>query len=393
MMRRVVACLLLCCLLAGCAARQTPAAAANAVLSVYFANWNMYSNSSAQVKNLPWEKLDVINHAFWEIAKEDGAFLIRSTDEYADQTHFAQYETYAKQYPGVRVLLSIGGWTRCGYFSEMALREESRAQFVESCVETLRAHPFLGGIDIDWEYPGVARSGAGSDQGNPVRGDDFTNYTLLLRELRAALDAAFGTGEKWLTVCAGCSVSTLKKQDYASLHAYVDRVNVMSYDMTGSYDGVTGHHTALYGARSADTAVKYLRAVGVPSGKITIGSPLYSHGWKNVNLTGDLVGASASGKNEGGDMLWRNIASLPLAPDGEKGWHEGYDESADAAYLWNDNPASKHYANFLTYESARSLDAKIRYIKSQSLGGLIVWETSGDGDGFPMLKRMSEGLE
>ncbi len=392
-MRRILACLSMCLLLAGCAAAATPAAAKTAVVSVYFANWNLYADADAQVNNLPWDSIDVINHAFWEIAKVDGAFVVRSTDENADRKHFAQYEACAEKYPGTRVMLSVGGWTRCGYFSEMASDARSRAQFIESCVRTLREHAFLGGIDIDWEYPGVARAGAGSDQGNPVRGDDFTNYTLLIQELRAALDAAFGAGEKWLTACASGSVPTLKKQDYAALHACLDRVNVMTYDMTGSYDDTTGFHTSLYGARGADNAVSYLLSVGVPAGKIAIGSPLYAHGWKNVDLSGDIVGARASGANAGGDMRYKAAAALPRADEGERGWHEGYDEQAEAAYLWNDDPASKYYGNFLTYENARSLDAKLRYIREQSLGGLIVWESAGDASGFPMLRRMAEGLK
>ena len=74
------------------------------------------------------------------------------------KNHFAQYAVYAKKYPNVNIMVSIGGWARCGYFSEMAYTAEGRKTFVESCVELIHKYPWIGGIDIDWEYPGCITS-------------------------------------------------------------------------------------------------------------------------------------------------------------------------------------------------------------------------------------------
>ena len=209
-----LSCVLIMCLLYG-AVCLTPAKAesGDCLVTVYFPNWDVYSDSFGQVKDLPWEKLDCVNHAFWKIVPKDGGFDIESTDPWADtdpynpKAHFPQYAEYAAKYPDTKILLSIGGWTECGYFSEMSLSCESRASFINSCLETIEAYPFFSGIDIDWEYPGVARSGGSGDEGNPVLGDDKANYTLLLCELRGALDERFGPGVKLLTVCAGASRS------------------------------------------------------------------------------------------------------------------------------------------------------------------------------------------
>ncbi len=391
--------LLILCLFLGSALAE-PAGEEPGV-TVYFPNWNVYSDSLNQVKNLPWERLDCINHAFWKVAPEDGGFALVSTDPWADTdpynplAHFPQYAECAKQHPDTKILLSIGGWTECGYFSEMALTAESRGSFIRSCLETLDAYPFLSGLDIDWEYPGVAREGGDGDEGNPVLGDDKTNYTLFLKELREAMDEHFGPGSKLLTVCAGASVSTLSKQDYASLYPYVDRINLMTYDLAGSWDDHTGHHTALLGRASADTAVKYLLDQGVPEGKIAIGSPLYSHGWKMNSLSGNLVGAAAKSLPNG-DLTWRELLPLEQAavPEGASGWHADYDEKAEAAYLWNDDPSSSDYLTFYTYESTASLDAKLRYIREHSLGGLIVWQVHGDSAeaDWPMITQMHQAL-
>ena len=386
--------LLVCCLPAS-------QAKADSGPTVYYPNWNVYSDSQNQVKYLPWDRLGCVNHAFWKVVPKEGGFAIESTDPWADtdeynpKAHFPQYAEYAKKYPDTKILLSIGGWTCCGYFSEMALTQESRASFIQSCLDTLDAYPFFSGLDIDWEYPGVARGGGDGDEGNPVMGDDKTNYTLLLKELREALDSHFGKGEKLLTVCAGASLSTLKHQDYAALFPYVDRINLMTYDLAGSWNATTGHHTALYGTGSADTAVKYLQNEGVPAAKIAIGTPLYSHGWKMNTLSANVVGAAARALSDG-DKTWRTLQALEKAavPEGTAGWHAGFDEKAQAAFLWNDDPASGEYLTFYTYESAQSLAAKLTYINVHSLGGLIVWEVHGDdaSQDWPMITQMWEGL-
>ena len=204
-MKRVISvfltAVLACALLLGGAAAETTKEEPG--VTVYFPNWNIYSDARCDVKGLPWDRLDCVNHAFWEVVPRDGGFAVVSTDPWADTdpdnpvAHFPQYAECAEKYPDTKILISIGGWTDSGHFSEMALTAESRGSFIQSCLETLDTYSFLSGLDIDWEYPGVARDPEDeSDEGNPVVGDDRTNYTLLLKELREALDEHFGAGKK-----------------------------------------------------------------------------------------------------------------------------------------------------------------------------------------------------
>ena len=121
----------------------------------------------------------------------ENEYIIQSTDSWADiengdMAHFSQYEEYSEQYPDVNIMLSIGGWTRCGYFSEMANTEAGRKSFIDSCIETMNTYTWIDGIDVDWEYPGVERAPeSDTDEGCPVVGDDYTNYTLLLKNERS----------------------------------------------------------------------------------------------------------------------------------------------------------------------------------------------------------------
>ncbi len=372
------------------------------MITVYFPNWNIHTDSRNQVCCLPWDRLDGINHAFWKVAPINGGFALVSTDHQADtdpedpRAHFAQYAECARRYPGRSILLSVGGWTDCGYFSEMARTEENRASFIRSCLEVLEAYPFFTGLDIDWEYPGIARPAGAGNEGNPVAGDDWINYPLFLKELREALDGRFGPGRRTLTVCAGGLVSALSRQDYAALHPFVDRINLMTYDLTGPWEDRTGHHTPLYGEHSADTAVQYLMAQGVPAAKIAIGSPLYGHSWKLQEIVPNPVGCAARSLSDG-DLRWHDLIRLERAavPEGVPGWHAGYDREAEAAWLWNDDPSSSGYLTFHTYENAASLEAKLAYIAGHGLGGLIVWEAHGDSpeEGWPMITRTHDGIK
>ena len=167
----------------------------------------------------------------------------------------------------------------------------------------------------------------------------------------------------------------------------------MTYDMAGSWENHTGHHTALHGEVSAEAAVDYLLKQGVPAEKIAIGSPLYSPGWRMKEPVSETVGAAAEAID---DMTWHELPALEQAavPEGTPGWHTGYDREKEAAWLWNDDPSSSDYLKFITYESASSLKAKLAYINEQGLGGLIVWEVHGDSidNDWPMITLMHKGL-
>ncbi len=55
------------------------------------------------------------------------------------------------------------------------------------------------------------------------------------------------------------------------------------------------------------------------------------------------------------------------------GWFAGYDEVAEVPYLWNPDEGI-----FLGYENTQSWKARADYINEKGLGGVIIWEISGD---------------
>ena len=152
-------------------------------------------------------KLTHINYAFVDI-KNNRAWLHR---EATDTLNFRHLNLLKKDNPNLKILISIGGWTWSGKFSDAVLTDTARQRFVASAVNIIQKFD-LDGIDIDWEYPGQA----GYD-GNIYRPEDKENYTLLFKELRRQTDSlGWRTGKKYLlTTAVGAFKGYLDHADMA----------------------------------------------------------------------------------------------------------------------------------------------------------------------------------
>lgn len=302
----------------------------------YFGNWMAWGeegSSHTQGQDatlLPWDQVTCINYAFFgvstgakdssaetgnprnsiaipkyklvtldenldfgsstlSVAKKYGADVTEAArDEWAlDQVGKVQQEK--AKHPGVNLVLSVGGWTRSQMFHEMASTAANRKVFIDSCVEFLRDFPGFDGIDIDWEYPGVARgSEGGDDKGNPAGPEDVQNFVSLIKELRAALDSNFST-HKILTACAPAAPEKLAYWDAQKVYNDLDTINIMTYDFFGNWDGkMQGYNSPMFNPDSStawctDNSVKWFLDKGVPASKLNIGSPFYAFGYSNVS--------------------------------------------------------------------------------------------------------------
>src|SRR6266446_5230150 len=141
------------------------------------------------------DKLTHINYAFANI--KDG----RVVEGFArDDENFRVLTGLRQRNPDLKNLVSVGGWTWSGGFSDAVLTRESRQRFVESAIDFVRRHD-LDGFDVDWEYPGLP------GYGNVNRPEDKKNFTAVMAELRAALDKeGAAKGRMYLlTFAAGAS--------------------------------------------------------------------------------------------------------------------------------------------------------------------------------------------
>lgn len=334
------------------------------------------------------------------------------------------------KFPHLKVLATIGGWTQSSEFYDVANDADARAEFVDSAVAFVKRHG-LDGIDIDWEFPGL---GVGGDALNKEVGsnnadrDDTRNFTLLMEDLRTGLDGLSSrTGHEYeLAAAVSANPKGIARIEYDRLVDVLDAINIMTYDFHGGWDQKTGHQTALYNeADWTDHRFNVASAVaGILAqvddeqdrarlkGKLNIGVATYGRGMKaaHADIGSAKTGAGGLGSWESGIVDFHDM--IPLDDDGNviqfrEAGHEQedpitfqarvaaykfcskvrkegcddtpptlqrlYDEKADAAYLY-DGPSGE----FQTWDDLESVARKAAYVAGEELGGVIIWESTGD---------------
>jgi chitinase len=324
------------------------------------------------------QSLTRVNYAFANI--KDGRMV---TGFASDAENFAFLTGLKKQNPSLTILVSVGGWLWSTNFSDISFTAQSRRLFIESVMEFLSRYD-LDGLDIDWEYPGMAGAG------HPFRSQDGRNFTLLVKELREQFDQQTTRNRRrlYLTIAAGASQEFLAHTEMKKVQRYVDTVNLMAYDyVEPDSDPLTGHHAPLFtnpaDARnySGDASVRAFEQAGVPAGKILLGMPFYGHAWGEVadrdhgflqpgkpvpNLHASYGAITESMQSQGFVRYWDPIAFAP--------------------YLYN---SEEHI--FVSYEDAESIAAKCRYVQTHQLGGVMFWDYSADPSGV-LLGAINQSL-
>jgi len=372
----------------------------------YFPEWGIYQKNY-HVTDIPASRLNVINYAF---AKPTASGDVILFDEYAatqrtypgdtwDQPlagNFNQLRKLKEKNPHLITMISIGGWTLSGEFSDIALTSSSRDKFARSSIAFIKRYGF-DGVDIDWEYPV-----GGGLSSNTVRSQDKHNYTLLLQELRRQLDTAGrNDGKKYyLSIASPAGPGTMANLELSGVAAACDWINVMTYDFHGDWEGVTGHHASMRGTGGSDvlsvesTVNSYL-AAGVPAAKLVVGVPFYGRGWKGVGPANNGLYQSATGGAPGTippDMEWqfRDIQERLATRPGV--YKRFWDDTAKGPYIY---AAGENNGTFITYEDAQSLHLKTQLVRARGLGGVMFWELSSDSKNSTesLLKVIADDLK
>jgi GH18 family chitinase len=355
----------------------------------YYSSWSIYDRDY-HVAEIPAARLTHVNYAFLDISPAGECVL---SDPWADiqkpypgdgegavRGNFRQLQLLKAAHPHLKVLLAVGGWTFSSRFSDVALTPASRQTFAASCVE-LVSHYGFDGLDVDWEFPV-----SGGLPENTMRPEDKQNFTLLLAELRAELDAQGVLDAKTylLTAAVAATPSVYANYELGALHPYVDWLAIMAYDMAGSWSALTTFHNALYGPTddppsesnvlSGDAAVQAYTAAGVPAAKLALGVPFYGRAWKGVGGVNDGLYQThdglAPGTYEPGLVEYHDIAENYL-DDYARFFHP------EARVPWLYHPTSDV---MVTFEDPQSLAEKVAYAEAEGLAGIMIWELSLDDD-------------
>jgi chitinase len=336
-------------------------------------------NALVEPAQIAADRLTHINYAFANI--RDGQ-AVEGFDH--DAENLAALTGLRREHPQLHVLISVGGWTWSGGFSDAALTPESRARFVASAVDLVRRHD-LDGVDVDWEYPGQPGIG------NTYRPEDRGNFTALMAELRSALDREGAAAHRryLLTFAAGASKTFIAQTELDKLQAIVDYVNLMTYDFREAGGAAAGHHANLYlnpaddRQQSTDRAARDFLEAGVPAAKLVLGVPFYGRAWADVGADAHGLYQPGSKPVERIDTSYGQIAAGLVGRDG---FVRYWDPDAQAPYLWN---ADRRI--FISYDDPESMRLKARYILDHHLAGAMFWQYSDDPSGA-LLEALFSGL-
>ena len=346
----------------------------------YVAGYRDFDFSTIQA-----DKITHINYAFVNVIDGQVCFDNSIDNTAMKKEDILELHTLKKINPDLKILVSVGGWTWSGNFSDAALTEVSRRKFAVSAAAFVEAFE-LDGIDIDWEYPN--HPGAG----NVYRPEDVHNFTLLLQAVREELDnlsARKGNGKHYLlTIATGASQRYVENTELGELQRYLDFLNIMTYDFYHGGDHRTGHHSNFQHSASPQldkntivNAVDLHVNAGVPLRKINLGIPFYGRKWTGVK-SGENHGLFQEAESVGDITFYRQI--VPHLRD--DAYQQHWDEAAQVPYLWN--PEAKI---FISYENARSMANKVEYLKAKGLGGVMFWEYSDDYQG-ELLAALDQAL-
>ncbi|WP_158250355.1 glycosyl hydrolase family 18 protein [Aquimarina sp. I32.4] len=296
---------------------------------------------------------------------------------------------------GVKVMASIGGWSMCKHFPEMAADVTKRARFVADCKKLIDEYGF-DGIDLDWEYPGPF-------DGMNFTGSvaDYKNFTTLVKEIRAAIGP-----NKLITAAMSASPSKLGGLEWAELDKYMDYYNMMTYDFNGGWSNKAGHNSPLYDYPEAeyqdfslDATYKKLAALNVNLSKVNLGVAFYG---RAVTTEGSPTLGGKTKKtpqvfavdgpvDSASDLVnFKDMEGTPyyttiLKELASGNWTENWDDTAKVPYLTH-----KTSNSFLSYDNERSLSLKAEYIKNKKLAGCIVWEVFSDFVVGPETKKIGK---
>jgi chitinase len=376
----------------------------------YYAQWA--AGRKFFVSNIQAEKLTHINYAFGNVsargecqlgdpdadvkrvytAAESVSGADDSSGAGALHGNFNQLLQLKQIHPRLQVLISVGGYTWSDNFSSAALTDASRKAFAKSCIDVFfKQYPAVfDGIDIDWEFP----VSGGLKPGRP---EDKHNFTLLLAELRAQLDAlgaANGDKHYLLTIAAPAGAGAAQNLERGEIVKSLDWINLMTYDMHGVWEKSTNFNAPLYkpakdpgdASSTVDAAVQAYLKAGVPAQKLVMGVPFYGHGWQGVpdkaNGLYQPASGAAPGLYETGAFDYKELKDNYFSI-----YTRSWDAEAQVPWLYN--PAT---GIFIGYDDPESIAAKAGYAKDQGLAGVMIWELSQDDNGA-LLDAIHKGFQ
>ncbi|HSU26831.1 MAG TPA: glycoside hydrolase family 18 protein [Chitinophagaceae bacterium] len=315
-----------------------------------------YAGPAERLDSFPINKL---THIIFSFGHLKGNQL--SIGNARDSACIKKMVSFRKKYPGLKIILSLGGWGGCKECSPVFSTATGRDEFANS-TKALLDYFDADGIDLDWEYPAIA-----GYPGHVFTPADRRNFTLLLSSLRNVL----GKKKEISFAAGGFDLFIDSSIEWKKIVPLVDKINIMTYDLVHGNSTVSGHHTPLYSTpeqkQSTDNAVMRLLKAGVPAGKLVIGAAFYC---RFFQTEADI----SKGIYQPTHFLHGfRYASLYDSISATKGFVQYWDPVAKAPYAFNNDRKI-----LATYDDSISIRLKTKYAMDKKLDGIMFWQLAED---------------
>ncbi|XP_042219680.1 chitotriosidase-1-like isoform X2 [Homarus americanus] len=362
------------------------------VVVCYYGSWAVYRPGQGKfdVENIDPHLCTHLIYGFAGLRQSNNTIV--SLDPYNDlydnygKGAYKRFTRLKEINTDLKTLLAIGGWNEGSTkYSQMVSSKSTRSTFIESCVEFLHKYGF-DGLDIDWEYP-TQRGG---------RPEDKVNFGHLLDEMRSE----FNKHDLLMTSAVSAGKITIDlAYDVAALARNLDLVNLMGYDLHGSWEHYAHHHSPLYAhpldkgmnaLLNVDWAVRYWISIGLPPKKLVMGMGLYGRCYTlaradehDVYSPAYQPGLPGPYTREAGVLGYNEICEEQL----RQKWTVVREKHMVSPYAYHDR-------QWCGYDDVKSLTVKALYIKEKGLGGGMVWSIETDdfhglchqhNDTFPLI--------
>ena len=249
-------------------------------------------------------------------------------------------------------------------FSKLAKSEQARLNFAKNVVTFLQRFKF-DGLDLDWEYPVIASDGV-----------DKANFITLLTILKSQLTA---NNLIFSIAVAASKWASDQAYDIPRIHAQVDFINLMTYDLHGTWDRFAGHNAPLFDDPvSVDVCVKYWIDNGAPREKLILGVAAY----------GQLFSLTTQNNNFGAPAF--GVGAVNYNSICKNTWQRFWGPTKQVPYKVSGS-------QWVGYDDKQSVGLKAQYSRDQNLGGVMIWALDTDdysnscGEGsFPLTRTIYE---
>lgn len=311
----------------------------------YYASWQP---DQYPVSAIEWSGLTHIAMAFYTPDSSGGLSLAGGNPQLAQSIVTAAHQH------GVKAIASLGGSDSASAF-QAATASGTIATFVNNLVALMQSVGY-DGLDVDWE---------------PLAKTDEPVAIDLANRVRVAAPNAI------LTIPIGCININLGADlaNYPAIAAAYDQLNIMSYGVSGAWEGWKSWHSSpLYQQDSAtpisiDSSVQLYVAAGVPKQKLGIGIGFYGLCYSPPVTAPDQALNGATVIAGDGTISYANIMASYYSASARH-----WDALARVPYLSFTSAHAPDGCGYISYDDEQSIGEKGSYVKSTGLGGVIQWE-------------------